>query len=178
MTIVDVIGWLAAALTLLTFLMSSMVPLRLVALAANAAFILYGALTGIYPVVALHTLLIPCNLWRLRQLLQTRGGMQDLDWRPRTRRLGRRPEPTNAAAPCSGAVALPGAALGPLAAPAGREAKAVGRDWLLLRAVPRADCAGGRAWAPGSRGASGLGSAMAGTADTGCPHAGGRTWSS
>ena len=69
MTAGEAIGWLAAALTLLTFLQRAMLPLRLTAIAANCCFIAYGTLSGLMPVVTLHMLLLPCNLLRLHQLL-------------------------------------------------------------------------------------------------------------
>lgn len=71
---VDLFGWIAAALTLLTFSMRSMGALRIAALAANLVFIAYGATAGLAPVLALHLTLLPCNFVRLVQL-----------------RLGRRP---------------------------------------------------------------------------------------
>lgn len=66
----ELLGWTAAALTLSTFLCREMRRLRLLALAANAAFIGYGALAGLLPVLALHLLLVPVNLWRLNQALR------------------------------------------------------------------------------------------------------------
>ncbi|MEZ5669932.1 MAG: hypothetical protein R3F55_21360 [Alphaproteobacteria bacterium] len=66
----DLVGWLAAALTLVAFSMQAMVPLRIAALAANFCFIVYGTLSGLYPVVALHAVLVPCNLYRLHQRLR------------------------------------------------------------------------------------------------------------
>jgi hypothetical protein len=61
MTIGETLGWLAAALTLLTFSMRSMVALRLVAIAANVLFIAYGAVGALAPVLVLHLLLIPTS---------------------------------------------------------------------------------------------------------------------
>lgn len=61
-------GWTAALLTFLTFSMRSMRLLRIVALSANGCFILYGALAGLWPVLALHAALLPCNYLRLREL--------------------------------------------------------------------------------------------------------------
>lgn len=68
----DLLGWLAASLTLLTFSTRSMITLRTVAVAASLCFIAYGALSDLYPVLALHLLLLPCNLFRLRQLTRRR----------------------------------------------------------------------------------------------------------
>jgi hypothetical protein len=61
------LGWLAAALTLVTFICRDMCRPRLLALAANAAFIGYGAATQLLPVLMLHLALVPVNLWRLNQ---------------------------------------------------------------------------------------------------------------
>lgn len=69
MTGVDLVGWLAAALTLLAFFMRSMTALRAVAIAANLCFLLYGAANWLYPVLVLHVLLLPCNAVRLYELL-------------------------------------------------------------------------------------------------------------
>lgn len=67
----ETLGWLAASLTLLTFTCRDMRRLRLLALAANAAFIGYGAMAGLLPVMALHLALVPVNLWRLSETLRT-----------------------------------------------------------------------------------------------------------
>jgi hypothetical protein len=61
------VGWLASALVLATFCMRAMVPLRLVAIASNLAFIAYGASAGIHPVLMLHLVLLPLNALRLAQ---------------------------------------------------------------------------------------------------------------
>jgi hypothetical protein len=68
----EVVGWLAAGLALLTFSMRSMIGLRLAALGAKLCFIAYGGLSGLYPVLVLHVLLVPCNLYRLIELLRDR----------------------------------------------------------------------------------------------------------
>ncbi len=66
----DVLGWAAAALTLLAFTCNGIVRLRYAALAANSAFIAYGVSAQLWPVLALHFVLAPINLWRLAQTLQ------------------------------------------------------------------------------------------------------------
>lgn len=68
MTIIDFIGWLAAGLTLLTFSMKRMVGLRCIAISSNIAFMLFGYLAGIMPVLVLHLCLFPCNIIRLFQI--------------------------------------------------------------------------------------------------------------
>lgn len=65
----DVLGWSAAALALLAFSCNDLVRLRFVALSANAAFIAYGLTAQLWPVLALHFVLVPINAWRLWQTL-------------------------------------------------------------------------------------------------------------
>lgn len=67
---IDAVGYLAAALVLLTFCMRSMTGLRAVAIASNLAFIVYGALANLPPVLLLHLMLLPMNVVRLRQALR------------------------------------------------------------------------------------------------------------
>ncbi len=64
----DAVGFAAAGLVLATFCMRSMVTLRWVAIASNVAFIVYGYLAGLAPVLFLHLLLLPVNAYRLTQL--------------------------------------------------------------------------------------------------------------
>jgi len=78
---VEAIGYLASALVLATFSMRDMVALRWVALASNAAFIAYGTLAGVSPVLALHLMLLPVNLVRLAQSLRSPGRGRRLDQR-------------------------------------------------------------------------------------------------
>lgn len=66
---IDALGWIAAGLTVATFSCTQPVALRLFALTANAAFIAYGASAGLWPVLALHSALLPINLMRLMQAL-------------------------------------------------------------------------------------------------------------
>ncbi len=62
---VDAVGYLGAALVLVTFCMRSMGTLRLVAICSNVAFISYGYFGRLPPVLLLHALLLPINIYRL-----------------------------------------------------------------------------------------------------------------
>lgn len=62
---IDAIGYLASALVLAAFCMRNMAALRWTAVASNLAFIAYGALADVGPVLVLHLLLLPINLLRL-----------------------------------------------------------------------------------------------------------------
>ena len=69
MTVAEMVGYLASALVFLTFCMRTMIPLRLVAIASNVAFIAYSAMDGLYPVLILHSVLLPLNTWRTVQMI-------------------------------------------------------------------------------------------------------------
>jgi CRP/FNR family cyclic AMP-dependent transcriptional regulator len=70
MSWLEAIGYLASFLVLSTFYMKTMIPLRYCAIASNVAFIAYGFLGEIYPVLVLHLLLLPLNVRRLLELRQ------------------------------------------------------------------------------------------------------------
>lgn len=69
----DWVGYLASLLVLATFCMQGMVALRAVAIASNVAFIAYAAAAGIGPVLLLHALLLPMNVYRLSQSLRAQS---------------------------------------------------------------------------------------------------------
>ena len=71
----EALGFLASGLVLLTFGMRAMLPMRLLAICSNLAFIGYGLSLDLTPVWALHGILLPLNLYRLHELHQrVRGG--------------------------------------------------------------------------------------------------------
>ena len=78
------VGYLASLLVLATFCMRDMMSLRLVAIASNIAFIAYGSLADISPVLLLHAVLLPVNMLRLSESVRSA--------------LRRRAEATNCAA--------------------------------------------------------------------------------
>jgi hypothetical protein len=73
---VELLGWAAAAFTLLAFSMRTMLPLRSAAVVSNVFFISYGAVGGLTPVLVLHLLLLPFNILRLVELLRTRRSIE------------------------------------------------------------------------------------------------------
>jgi CRP/FNR family transcriptional regulator, cyclic AMP receptor protein len=83
----DLVGYAAAVLVFATFWMKTMIPLRVLGLASNVLFIGYGYLSGAYPPLVLHILLLPLNVMRLRQMLllsrqvaQAATGDLNMDW--------------------------------------------------------------------------------------------------
>jgi CRP/FNR family transcriptional regulator, cyclic AMP receptor protein len=68
-------AWIAAALVFASFFMKTMIPLRVVAIASNIAFIgyallgiSYGIFGRVYPILVLHSALLPLNTIRLLQV--------------------------------------------------------------------------------------------------------------
>ncbi|SFS15241.1 Crp/Fnr family transcriptional regulator [Yoonia litorea] len=86
MAYVEIAGWLGTLLTFTAYSMRNMLPLRIIALAANLAFMTYGALVPVYPMLVLHLGLFPLNAFRLyeiqrgmRRMKEVRSGKQPLD---------------------------------------------------------------------------------------------------
>jgi hypothetical protein len=80
-------AWIAAFLVFSSFFMKTMIPLRIVAIVSNTAFISYallgiryGIFGQVYPILVLHACLLPLNVLRLRQLTRlTRAVHQATD---------------------------------------------------------------------------------------------------
>lgn len=70
---IDALGYAASTAVLATFLMRTMVPLRIVAIASNLLFILYGHFAHVPPVLLLHIALLPINVVRLAALFRGRA---------------------------------------------------------------------------------------------------------
>jgi CRP/FNR family cyclic AMP-dependent transcriptional regulator len=68
-TLTEALGYAAAILVLLTFSMRTMVHLRAVGIASNVFFVAYGYMSGAYPIMVLHCILLPLNSLRLYQIL-------------------------------------------------------------------------------------------------------------
>lgn len=68
-------AWFAAGLVFAAFFMKTMIPLRIIAIASNVAFVAYallglryGIFDRVYPILVLHAALLPLNVMRLRQM--------------------------------------------------------------------------------------------------------------
>lgn len=64
----EFLGYLASVLVFITFYMKTMVALRCVAISSNVVFIAYAYYEGLLPILILHGLLLPMNLFRLSQI--------------------------------------------------------------------------------------------------------------
>ena len=59
MELADIFGYLAALVTLGTYSMKTMIPLRVFGMTANVCFIAFGYFGGIFPTLVLHSVLLP-----------------------------------------------------------------------------------------------------------------------
>lgn len=73
---VEAIGWLASALTVATYAMNTMIPLRILAIASSVCFGVYAAILQLWPLLAMELLLLPINIYRFWQILSLRGRLK------------------------------------------------------------------------------------------------------
>jgi CRP-like cAMP-binding protein len=73
--LIVIAAWFAALLVFSSFFMKTMIPLRVVAITSNIAFatyallgLKYGIFGRVYPILVLHSSLLPLNVLRLRQI--------------------------------------------------------------------------------------------------------------
>ena len=66
----DALGYVAAGLVFATFCAQRMALLRVLAIASNVAFIGYGFLEGLWPILILHSAMLPINIRRYQQLVR------------------------------------------------------------------------------------------------------------
>ena len=70
MSALEILGYAGGVLVFSTFYLKTMIPLRLVAIASNVVYIAYSAMAGLLPILLLHVLLMPLNIWRLIEVKQ------------------------------------------------------------------------------------------------------------
>ena len=68
-TTLNLLGYSAASLVLATFCARSMVTLRMLALCSNVAFVIYAIAASLWPILLLHAVMFPLNLFRLSEAL-------------------------------------------------------------------------------------------------------------
>jgi CRP-like cAMP-binding protein len=69
MNAVEMLGYAAVIVNIGVYLMRTMIPLRIFAVATNAMFIGWAFLAGIYPTLLLNCILLPLNGYRLAEML-------------------------------------------------------------------------------------------------------------
>jgi hypothetical protein len=80
----ELAAWVASTLVFTSFFMKTMIPLRLVAIASNVAFIAfallgmrYGIFEKVLPILVLHSMLLPLNLLRVREATLDKMGLHE-----------------------------------------------------------------------------------------------------
>jgi len=71
-------GYVASTLVLFTFVAKDMAVLRTVAIVSNLAFITYGTVEWLPPVLFLHLVLLPLNIVRLAEIVRATHATGDL----------------------------------------------------------------------------------------------------
>ena len=74
----EISGYVASTLVLLTFVAKDMRLLRTVAILSNLAFITYGTIAWLPPVLFLHMVLLPLNAVRLAEVVRATQAKGDL----------------------------------------------------------------------------------------------------
>ncbi len=62
-------GLLASAFVVAGYTMRTMIPLRIFGILTNVVLIIFASMHHHYPIVALHLILLPLNVYRLREML-------------------------------------------------------------------------------------------------------------
>lgn len=70
--LIEVVGWTASALTIATYAMNTMMPLRILALGSSVCFVIYGTVLQLWPLLVMELVLLPINSFRLWQLISLR----------------------------------------------------------------------------------------------------------
>ena len=65
----EILGYLASGAVFVTFLMKTMIPLRVIGISSNILFFFYGLYDGLVPIMVLHGCLFPLNTLRLYQAM-------------------------------------------------------------------------------------------------------------
>jgi CRP/FNR family transcriptional regulator, cyclic AMP receptor protein len=63
-------AFVAGCLVCVSFFMKTIIPLRVVAIGSNVGFIAFGVITKTWPILALHGVLLPINIYRLGQMFR------------------------------------------------------------------------------------------------------------
>jgi len=82
--IMQIVAWFASILVFSAFFMKTMIPLRVVAITSNVVFIsyalfgvYYGIFDKVFPILILHSALLPLNILRLYQIKKLMGKVRE-----------------------------------------------------------------------------------------------------
>lgn len=80
MSAVDVLGWAGSVLLVYSVLQSRMLRFRVLNLAASGALVVFNALIGVWPMVAMNVALCAINAWFVVSLLRRRSTGTAFEW--------------------------------------------------------------------------------------------------
>lgn len=69
---IEAVGWAASLLTIATYSMNTMIPLRIFAIGSSFCFLIYSFVLQLWPMFAMDLILLPINLYRFWQILSLR----------------------------------------------------------------------------------------------------------
>lgn len=67
---IEAVGYLGVVLTVATYTVTTMIPLRILGISSAIVLLLYAALTSDLPTMVMELILIPLNLYRLIEMLR------------------------------------------------------------------------------------------------------------
>lgn len=73
--IIEAIGWAGSILTVATYSMNTMLPLRILAIVSTLCFGIYAALLQLWPLLIMDLILLPINTYRLWQIVRLRRAL-------------------------------------------------------------------------------------------------------
>ncbi|QKE85446.1 YgjV family protein [Arthrobacter sp. NEB 688] len=76
MTWVDALGWFGSALLVFSLLQARILRLRLLNTVACVILVVFNAVLGVWPMVAMNVVLAAVNLWFIARMLRERGDEQ------------------------------------------------------------------------------------------------------
>jgi len=75
MTVAEILGYAALILLIASYFMKTIIWLRLLAIASNAAIIVYGIVAPHYPILLLGVVMFGINVWRLTEMRRLVGAV-------------------------------------------------------------------------------------------------------
>lgn len=70
---IEAIGWIASILTVASYSVSTMLPLRILAISSSVCFALYSFTLQLWPLLAMELILLPINIYRFWQVFSLRS---------------------------------------------------------------------------------------------------------
>ena len=74
----EILGYVASGAVFVTFWIKTIIPLRMIAIAGNALYLVYGLYADLGNIVMLHGSLLPLNILRLHQSVVLRRKIRDM----------------------------------------------------------------------------------------------------